>query len=107
MIRGVSTPRFWPFFAHFPPSLARSLRLDARKPDSAKRRRNNGGKGAKSGVETAVYDPSMGVYFSLGWSEAGWPPQDGGQADLSDSSESSESSEPDGLDFHGMGGDDY
>ena len=47
------------------------------------------------------------VYSSLGWSEAGWPPQDGGQADLSDSSESSESSEPDGLDFHGMGGDDY
>ena len=59
LIRGVSAPRFWPFFAHFPPSLARSLRLGARKPDSAKRRRNNGGKGAKSGVETAVYDPSI------------------------------------------------
>eukprot|EP01045_Picozoa_sp_COSAG04_P006482 COSAG04_NODE_319_length_16893_cov_23.060141_11_plen_274_part_00 len=36
MISGVSAPRFRPFFAHFPPSLARSLRLGARKPDSAK-----------------------------------------------------------------------
>ena len=59
MIRGASAPRLRPFFAHLPPCLARLLRLDARKPDSAKRRRNNGGKGAKSGVETAVYDPSI------------------------------------------------
>ena len=39
MIRGVPAPRFRPFFAHCPPSLARSLRLDARKPDSPKERR--------------------------------------------------------------------
>ena len=36
MISGVAAPRFRPFFAHFPPSLARSLRLGARKPGSAK-----------------------------------------------------------------------
>ena len=57
MISGVSAPRFRPFFAHFPPSLARSLRLGARKPDSAKKRRKNGGKRAQNGVETGVSDP--------------------------------------------------
>eukprot|EP01045_Picozoa_sp_COSAG04_P018420 COSAG04_NODE_1703_length_5883_cov_393.943811_4_plen_165_part_00 len=57
MISGVSAPRFRPFFAHFPPSLARSLRLGARKPGSAKKRRKNGGKRAKNGVETGVSDP--------------------------------------------------
>ena len=57
MIWGVAAPRFRPFFAHFPPSLARSLRLGARKPGSAKRRRKNGGKRAKNGVETGVSDP--------------------------------------------------
>ena len=57
MISGVSAPRFRPFFAHFPPSLARSLRLGARKPDSAEKRRKNGAKRVKNGVETAVYDP--------------------------------------------------
>ena len=56
MISGVSAPRFRPFFAHFPPSLARSLRLGARKPDSAEKRRKNGAKRVKNGVETAVYD---------------------------------------------------
>ena len=57
MISGVAAPRFRPFFAHFPPSLARSLRLDARKPGSAKKRRKNGGKSAQNGVETGVSDP--------------------------------------------------
>ena len=57
MISGVSAPRFRPFFAHFPPSLARSLRLGARKPGSAKKRRKNGGKRAQNGVETGVSDP--------------------------------------------------
>ena len=57
MIRGVPAPRFRPFFAHFPPSLARSLRLGARTPGSAKERRKNGGKRAQNGVETGVSDP--------------------------------------------------
>ena len=57
MIWGVAAPRFRPFFAHFPPSLARSLRLDARKPGSAKKRRKNGGKRAQNGLETGVSDP--------------------------------------------------
>ena len=57
MIWGVAAPRFRPFFAHFPPSLARSLRLGARKPDSAKIRRKNGGKRAQNRVETGVSDP--------------------------------------------------
>ena len=41
-----------PNFAHFPPFFARSLRLGARKPDSAKERRKNGGKRARNGRET-------------------------------------------------------
>ena len=41
-----------PDFAHFPPFFARSLRLGARKPDSAKERRKNGGKRAQNGRET-------------------------------------------------------
>ena len=41
-----------PDFAHFTPFFARSLRLGARKPDSAKERRKNGGKRARNGRET-------------------------------------------------------
>ena len=40
-----------PNLAHFTPSFARSLRLGARKPETAKQRRKDGAKRAKSGRE--------------------------------------------------------
>ena len=72
MISGVAAPRFRPFFAHFPPSLARSLRLGARKPGSAKERRKNGGKRAQNGVETGVSDPYIRMPQPWGAPGAGW-----------------------------------
>ena len=72
MISGVAAPRFRPFSAHFPPSLARSLRLGARKPGSAKKRRKNGGKRAKNGVETGVSDPYIRMPQPWGAPGAGW-----------------------------------
>ena len=46
--------RSCPFFAHFTPFFAHFLRLGARKPDSAKERRKNGGKRGRNGRERVV-----------------------------------------------------
>ena len=46
--------RSCPFFAHFAPFFAHFLRLGARKPDSAKERRKNGGKRGRNGRERVV-----------------------------------------------------